>query len=145
MQCPSCGGQIPDGSRFCLQCGKPTSGGYSAYSPPPPQPAYAAPPAYASVPMTPDEAKRLAAQMKSYVGPAVLVFFLYWIFWLPGFIVNWVFYREAKEMQRIAGQGLPGTGCLAVMLCLNLLGIALMCFTCLTCCLLLIGVSQGLV
>ena len=140
MQCPSCGNQIPDDSRFCLRCGEPTSSASSAYAPPPPQPVYAPRPAYAPDPMTQDGARRIAARMKSYVGPAVLVFFLYWLFWLPGLIVNWIFYREAKDMERVAGQGLPGTGCLALMLWLNLIGIIL---TVLACCVLALAGGLG--
>src|SRR5689334_9364112 len=30
MFCPSCGKQIPDGSKFCLHCGKATSGATSS-------------------------------------------------------------------------------------------------------------------
>jgi len=71
------------------------------------------------------EAEQTAARMKSYTGSAVLVFILYLVFWLPGFIVNLMFYNEAKRMQRIAGQGLPGVGCISVMLWLNVIAIVL--------------------
>ena len=70
-------------------------------------------------------AEQTAARMKSYTGSAVLVFFLYWLFWLPGLIVNYIFYREAKQMERTAGQSLPGVGCLSVMPSLNVLGVVL--------------------
>lgn len=65
------------------------------------------------------ETKRVAAQMKSYTGPAILVFILYWLFYLPGFIANYIYYREAQRMERIAGHGLPGAGCLAFMFWIN--------------------------
>ncbi|MCL4869308.1 MAG: hypothetical protein KJ063_10075 [Anaerolineae bacterium] len=61
-----------------------------------------------------------AARMKSYTGAAVLVFFLYWLFFLPGLIVNFIYYQEAQRMQKLAGRSLPGQGCLAIMLWLNL-------------------------
>jgi hypothetical protein len=79
--------------------------------------------------MQPSEAERAAARLKSYTGPAVLVFFLYWLFYLPGLIVNWMYVQEARRTELIAGQRLPGTGCLAFMLWFNalllVLGIAL--------------------
>jgi hypothetical protein len=66
--------------------------------------------------------ERVAARMKSYTGSAVLVFFLYWLFWFPGLIVNYVYLNEAKRMEKVAGQSLPGTGCLIAMLWLNIIG-----------------------
>lgn len=64
--------------------------------------------------------ERAAARTKSYTGTAVLAFFLYWILWPAGLIVNWVYLREAKRMERIAGESLPGQGCLAIMLWANI-------------------------
>jgi hypothetical protein len=69
------------------------------------------------------EVERAAARMKSYTGSAILVFFLYWVFWLPGLIANYLFYTEAKKMQKVAGQSLPGMGCLSLMLWINVLAI----------------------
>jgi len=71
------------------------------------------------------DSERSAARMKSYTGPSVLVFILYWLFWLPGLIVNYMYYKEAKRMEQLAGESLPGVGCLSVMLWLNVIGIAL--------------------
>jgi hypothetical protein len=69
--------------------------------------------------------ERASARMKSYTGKAILVFFLYWLFWLPGFIVNFLYYREAKRMQLMAGQPLPGVGCLTIMLYLGIAGLVI--------------------
>lgn len=69
------------------------------------------------------EVERAAARMKSYTGSAILVFFLYGAFWFPGLIANYLFYNEAKKMQRIAGQNLPGVGCLSLLLWINVLAI----------------------
>jgi len=69
------------------------------------------------------EAERIAARGKSYIGASVLVFFLYWLFWIPGLVVNYLYFREAKHMERMAGRSLPGAGCLLAMLWLN--GLAL--------------------
>ena len=75
---------------------------------------------------------RAAARLQSFTTKAVAVLVLYFVMWLPGFIANAVFYNEAKNTKREAGQGLPGTGCLAVMLWLNvaLLAIGLIAAAC---------------
>ncbi|GIK57990.1 MAG: hypothetical protein BroJett015_36530 [Chloroflexota bacterium] len=74
------------------------------------------------------EAERAAARMKSYTGSAVLVFILYWFFFLPGLIVNFIYYREAQRMQQLAGHSLPGQGCLGFMLWLNVIVIGISIF-----------------
>jgi hypothetical protein len=66
-----------------------------------------------------------AARAKSYTGPAILVLVLYLLMWLPGFIANILYYSDAKQTQRVAGYSLPGTGCLAVMLWLNVASLVL--------------------
>jgi hypothetical protein len=66
-----------------------------------------------------------AARAKSYTGPAILVLVLYLLLWLPGFIANILYYSDAKQTQRVAGHPLPGTGCLAVMLWLNVISLVL--------------------
>lgn len=71
------------------------------------------------------EAERAAARMKSYTGSAVLVFILYWFFFIPGLIVNYIYYREAQRMQHLAGHSLPGQGCLGFMLWLNVIVIGI--------------------
>jgi hypothetical protein len=71
------------------------------------------------------EIEQAAARMKSYTGSAVLVFFLYWLLYFPGLIVNYLYYQEAKKMERLAGQGLPGVGCLTAMLWINVIAFAL--------------------
>jgi hypothetical protein len=66
-----------------------------------------------------------AARMKSYTGAAVLVFILYMLFYIPGLIVNFIYYGEAQRMQRIAGHSLPGSGCLTFMLWINVATLSL--------------------
>ena len=73
----------------------------------------------------PSDLEITSARMKSYTGNAVLTFILYWFFWIPGLIVNYIFYNEAKRMERMAGMGLPGVGCLSVMLWFNVLIVVL--------------------
>jgi hypothetical protein len=65
------------------------------------------------------------ARMKSYTGSAAIAFLLYSFFWLPGLIVNYMLYREAKQTEKVAGQSLPGVGCLTLMLILNLVVVVL--------------------
>ena len=81
-----------------------------------------------------NEMERVVARMKSYTGPAVLVFFLYLLFWFPGLVVNIIYYREAKKMEKLASHTLPGVGCLSIMLWLNILaligGILILLFLC---------------
>jgi hypothetical protein len=62
------------------------------------------------------------ARTKSYTGSSILVLVLYLVLWLPGFIANILYYRDARQMERVAGHSLPGSGCLAVMLWLNVIG-----------------------
>jgi len=73
----------------------------------------------------PYDLERANARMQSYTGKAVLALILYWIFWLPGLIANIMFYQEAKRMEKIAGQSLPGVGCLTILLALNVIGLVL--------------------
>jgi len=75
--------------------------------------------------MNVSESERAAARMKSYTGSAVVVFILYWFFYIPGLIVNFIYYREANRMQKIAGNSLPGQGCLGFMLWLNVIVIVI--------------------
>jgi hypothetical protein len=82
-----------------------------------------------------------AARAKSYTGPAILVLVLYLLLWLPGFIANILYYSDAKQTQRVAGYPLPGTGCLAVMLWLNVASLVLsLLFSCVVVTLGLLGI-----
>ena len=56
------------------------------------------------------------ARLKSYTGSAVLTFILYLFLFFPGLIANWLFYNDAKRMEDIAGESLPGVGCLTIQL-----------------------------
>jgi hypothetical protein len=60
------------------------------------------------------------AQQKSYVGAAITTFVAYLFFWLPGVIFNIMYINDARRMQKIAGRGLPGVGCLWILLIVNL-------------------------
>ncbi|MGE0544176.1 MAG: hypothetical protein AB7R89_28755 [Dehalococcoidia bacterium] len=60
------------------------------------------------------------ARARSFTTPAMLTLLMYIVLWLPGLIANLLYYREAKATEQIAGQSLPGVGCLGWMLILNL-------------------------
>ena len=71
--------------------------------------------------------ERAMARSKSYVGQSVLVLVLYFVFYLPGLIFNWMFLKEAQRNEQIAGQSLPGTGCLKALLYANVIWIVFWC------------------
>ena len=59
-------------------------------------------------------AAALAAQ-KSFTGRAFLVWFLYWLFWIPGFVMNLVWMNEAGRIKKMTGRSPSGAGCLAFL------------------------------
>lgn len=56
------------------------------------------------------------ARMKSYTGAAIFVFLLYWFFYLPGVIANYLYLQEARVMEERAGTSLPGVWLLSAMM-----------------------------
>jgi hypothetical protein len=62
------------------------------------------------------DSSRSAARLKSYTGSAILVLVLYFVFYVPGLIANFMYYNDAKRMEDIAGERLPGVGCLQAQL-----------------------------
>lgn len=78
-----------------------------------------------------DDALRAAAQMKDFTTPAVVTFFLYLLFFIPGLIVNIMYLNEAGRIKKIAGRQPTGMGCLQALLIVNLCLFALGClFAC---------------
>lgn len=63
----------------------------------------------------PDNPMVTAARMKSYTGAAVGIFVLYWLMWLPGVIVNLIYYNDLKRNEQLAGYSLPGGGAIRFM------------------------------
>ena len=59
--------------------------------------------------------KAIAAQ-KSYIGPSIITFILYWLFYLPGLIVNLMYIGDANRTAKIAGQKPSGYGCLIALM-----------------------------
>lgn len=101
--------------------------GYSAQPPqqPYPQQGYGAPGygMYGGPGIDPQVAQ---ARMQSYTSKAVIALVLYFVLWIPGLIANILFYSEAKRMERIAGNSLPGAGCLFWQLVIVGAGFAVM-------------------
>jgi hypothetical protein len=65
-----------------------------------------------------DLARRMLAS-KSYVGPAIFTLIGYWLGYLPGLIMNFVFLSSAKRDERIAGHPMAGKGCLVLLIWLQ--------------------------
>jgi len=68
----------------------------------------------------PSDALVAAAQMKDFTSSAILTFFLYLLFFIPGLIFNIMYLREAERVQRLAGRKPTGMGCLQLLLIVNL-------------------------
>lgn len=70
--------------------------------------------------MTGDEFDRIGmrtlALTKSYVGVAFLTWFLYWLLYLPGLIMNIVYLQEANRIKQATGVTPSGKGCLDALL-----------------------------
>lgn len=111
--CPNCGASVPENAKFCLACGTNLSTLIST------------PTANITSSVNPADLEISAARMKSYTGTAILVFFLYFLFYFPGLIVNFIYYQEAKKMEEKAGMSLPGVGLLSVMLWINVVVVGL--------------------
>lgn len=69
--------------------------------------------------MSSDNMRQAMAQNKSYVTPAIITFVAYIFFWLPGLIFNIMYLQDARKNAQIAGESLPGTGCLWILLLAN--------------------------
>ncbi len=102
----------------------PNQSGQQQYQPPPyqqPPPPQYQQPHYGEG----DPPERNMAKMKSYEIAFVLTGLLYYLFWIPGFIVNIVMMNEGRRMEKMAGQALPGVGFLVIMFWLNIIGLIL--------------------
>lgn len=62
--------------------------------------------------------------MRSYVGPAWLVFFLYYIGFLPGFITNIIYLNQARATRTHIGRNPSGYGCLVTLMVLASISLA---------------------
>lgn len=60
--------------------------------------------------------RRIGAAQRSFTTPAIITLVLYLVLWIPGFIANIVYWREANNVQRLMGHAPEGKGCLLAML-----------------------------
>ena len=49
------------------------------------------------------ESERAIARQKDYIGACVVTFLLYWLFWIPGVIINIMYLSAAKKTRDISG------------------------------------------
>jgi len=77
--------------------------------------------------MSNPEMRTALAQSKSYVSAAIVTFVAYIFFWLPGLIFNVMYLQDARKNAKIAGESLPGTGCLWILLIVNVVPLLLLC------------------
>lgn len=96
--CPQCGHQTIHWAPTCAACGH----------------RYPASPAPA-VSEGPSSALRDMARLKSYTGACVIVMLLYVFLFIPGIVANYLFLEDAKRMEELAGEALPGAGGLRLM------------------------------
>jgi serine/threonine protein kinase len=117
-ECPECReSQTPQGERFpCRRCGRELE--ILLYDP---ASRYAAaaivssgrPPAPPAPPAGPPSHR--GGEGPSFVLPAVLAGMGYFLFWLPGAILNWYFLEEARRVRRETGRTPAGTGALRLL------------------------------
>lgn len=69
---------------------------------------------------------RAQGEPPGYMGKAILTFVLYIFGWLFGFILNVVFYNDAKRDRERYGRTPDGFGCLSLMLWWNIFWLAVL-------------------
>jgi len=62
------------------------------------------------------------ARNKSFTGHAIAALVIGCFLWLPGLIATVMFRNEAKRAEAVAGQSLPGVGCLSALLWMYIIG-----------------------
>ncbi len=94
--CPACGGEIRVEARKCRHCGT----------------------------WVEEIARRLEQERRrhregrppSFHAAALIAFLGYWLFWIPGAVLNWHFLGEARRAQREHGAPPPGMAALRVLM-----------------------------
>lgn len=141
MICENCGVELRENDRFCPSCGtaKATSSGSSAKGPSTQR--YVRTPSdkkhNAALRSEPQHSRSrsddrndyrlMGAYNRSFTTPAIFTLVLYIVLWLPGFIANIVYLREANEIQKLTGEAPEGKGCLVSMIVVLTLSWALVC------------------
>lgn len=74
-----------------------------------------------------DATARAIALTKSYTGPAVLSFLLFFTpcTWVIGMFIAWRYRADARRMEAIAGDSLPGAGLLNLVYWVGVVSIAI--------------------
>lgn len=73
----------------------------------------------------PSDIEVAIARQKSYVAPAGIVFILYWIFWIPGLMINLVLVEEMACVEDVAGKRPMGATFLQAQFLFGLIPLAL--------------------
>ena len=64
---------------------------------------------------------------RDYTLISIIILVLYWVFWLPGLIVNIIMLNEARQKVRESGVRPSGMGCLWALLLFNVVPLLLFC------------------
>jgi len=103
--CPSCGRSIWTEARKCRHCG-----------------VWVDETAQALVAARGDARRReredAVLRRRSFVGAAAVTFLAYFVFWIPGALLNWEYLREAEQVRRVTGEPPSGHGLLKGMMVL---------------------------
>lgn len=99
--CPQCGKETRGWAPSCAKCGHHYPIGVAVSAPVPSRPV--------------SSALREMARLKSYTGACVLVMLLYCCFVIPGVVANSLFLEDARRMEALAGETLPGAEGLRLM------------------------------
>lgn len=137
MNCQNCGSQLKDEDRFCPSCGAKRASTalqpvdhmgpphnhstWTASSPKQLQRKAANHRPVQEVRSRPnanqhDDFRLMGAYSRSFTTPAVITLVLYFVLWIPGFIANIVYLREANKVKELTGEAPEGRGCLLAML-----------------------------
>ncbi|HEY3225913.1 MAG TPA: hypothetical protein VGK61_02820, partial [Planctomycetota bacterium] len=62
------------------------------------------------------EREEASLRRRRFVVPAIATFLAYFLFWVPGVLLNWEYLREAELVRRVTNVSPPGHGALKVMM-----------------------------
>ena len=79
------------------------------------------------LPHSPTQGDPNQAPYKDYTGISILIFFLYWLLWVPGIAANIYYLNDAREYRKYWNIKPKGVGCLWGVFALNILVILACC------------------
>lgn len=109
IKCPECSSSVSDKAKDCPKCGYPIFGKIVENDPKNAE----------GIQRSDEIAEKFSATMaahKSYTGASVLVFFMYCLLYIPGLILNVIYLRDAKRIEKMTGVKPQGTGCLTALI-----------------------------